>query len=149
MQLEDQLVKDQSGDEAVLVEVDGERQLDLAAVAGSSEVGRPQDEAGRPLPQQCCDLGVQQPARHGHREHVPAQVPLLSRAAPIDEDRHLRLTETILLLEHRGDRRDRVALADDARQAQESREAIPGEKVGFEGEGCCEARDRGTRTVGR
>ncbi len=118
-QLGHQIVQDGLGDRAAVVEVDGDGQLDLAAVAGGREVGGSEDDPGRALPHQHRDLGVEQTAAHDDREHVPSQVPLVGRAAAIDQHRHLRLAEPVLLLQHGGDRGDCVALAGDGGQAEE------------------------------
>ena len=132
-----------------LIEIDGERELDLAAVAGRGEIGRSEDDPGRPLPQEHGDLGVEQAAGDAdgstsHRRFRFSAGLLRSTS-----------TETCASLSRSSSSKTAtmeeicVALSVHGRQAEETRQAVLGEKVGLEGERRSQASHGRSRTLGR
>jgi hypothetical protein len=102
-QLADEFIDNRLWHPAALIEVDRQRALDLSAIAGRREIGRTEDYSRGPLPKQRCHLGMQEAAGRAHREQVPAEVAFVGRGTAIYQYCDLSFTESILLLEDRGD----------------------------------------------
>ncbi len=116
--LRNEFIDDRPWNTAVAIQFHSQRELYLAAVTCGVRFAEPRITRLWRSHKSTATFACNSPpgAATGSRSHLRFR--FSDGTAPVHKDRDLRLAETILLLEHRGDRRDRISLTGHRRQAR-------------------------------